>query len=433
MSVSKVASDEMDYQRIVTTPATEFPVQRIVIPSSSNTMAPGGSVVFEYNEKTGNSNTIINALMLKYRIQNTTSSGSTITIPIWGIWGLIEQLKLYVNGVLIKTWDQRILRYIYMSNLTDHGSIRNFLNNRIGTANIANLANLTDARTLTSGSISPYYVSNFREVLDSFFKFRAVSFFDKIQIEIQMISDTSAVSTARCLGIGATGSALSDIVVRDLQLILDLSPYPSNVNILTNSFKSEILLNYPYRVAVPVTANSAGTYILNLNTQFPPLNCINRLYLWWHNSALGSGLTSANSFAIFNCSYFTKIIVKRNGVQQFILEDSEIYNEPVRYEKNRGINLYDSFYTSSQYLTNAPTLFVNLSKDKLPYSRESSTSLTQNASGISNQLSNGLWTVEISYDLTSAPTYLDTLNLMIESAQIVCLYANNKKLPTITY
>ena len=432
MSIKKIGNDETNFSVVIGTDA-KFPMQRIVYPNTSSAIYAGQSCVFTYSERQPDPNSVINAISLKYRLENTAANTSTLNIPIWGIWAFIETLKIRVNDTLVKQWDQRTLKHVFMSKIVNFGSIREFLNNRIGTANIPNLTSLTDTRSLVGGTISPYYTSNLNEVFENFFKFRHVTFFDKLEIEFTLINDVSTHLTSKALSVGLTNSDIDSLKFRDLQLVIDISPFHTSSNILTNSFKSEFILSYPYLRNYSVTPNSVSTKIINLNTDFTPVNSIQKIFLWFDNTAISGALTTLNNFSVYVCTYFTQIVVKRNGVQQFILQDSEIYNEVVRWQRNHNIKVFDSFYTSTSYVNNAPTLFINLSKDRSQFALESASSSVQKLTGISNNLENGLWTVEISYDLSTAPAYLDQLNIMLESSQLVCLYGDRRKLPEVRY
>lgn len=433
-SINVHSGDETNFSSIVTTDA-KFPQQRIVYPSTSSAILPGQSCVFTWQEKPENPNTIINAMFIKYRIENTAANTSTLYIPIWGLWGLIETMKLRINDVLIKQWDGRILNELFMSKLINYGSVKEFLNRITSTANILNSSTLADNRAIVGGTISPYYSSNLSELFDNFFRFRHVSFFNKVEIEFTLVNGSLPNSVlSKCIGIGTSGSSFNDLKVRDLQLVIDYSPFPNNTNLLSNSFKSELVLTYPYIKTYPVTANSTGTLIVNLNTDFVPVNSIQKIFLYFTNSNISGALTTANNYSVFVSSYISQIVLKRNGVQQFILQDSEIYNECIRWQRNHGIKPFDSYYTSTQFITNANTLFVNTSRDRSQFPLESASASIGKYTGISNALNvDGLWTLEISYDLTSAASYLDQLNVMLETSQLVCLYSDPRKQPVISY
>jgi hypothetical protein len=356
-------------------------------------------------------------------------------IPVSSIWGLISLIKIRINDILILQYDnpREILKDIYYTKIaTNFDSIKKFLNARVSTANISSLTAIDNTRTLVSGATTPYYCVSLGQVFDTLFRYRHFHFFKKIEVEFQMMSNVSTSTSALGLSIGVSGSSLSDLQINNLQMVLDIAQFKQSVPLILNSNCTNIGVNYFFKKIYPVTVNTSGTQKINFYTDFPPISVINKVFLYWTNSGVIGTLTSANAYQIYNTSYFTTIELQRNGTRQFILEDSEIYNHCITHQRSRGLKPEDSFYTNGDYLTKLPGLYISLERDKASLNHESSSAVNQVSTGIANSTTNGLWVMNISYDLTTAPNYLDSLVVLLSTTRIVTLYSGNKN-PEVSY
>lgn len=433
--INQSGSDEIGYAKIITSNNAFIPKQLIVTPTNQEIKA-GQICVIQYKQKAEHPNSLLVDAALKYRLENINASGSTLLIPTSGIWSLIRYLKIKSKSTIILQYDiDGILEDIYYSKLvTNFNSIKQFLNARSATANITALTDLDNTRTLASTNISPFYRSSFREVLDSLFRYRHMSFFEDIEIEFQMLDNISATAIQKAIGVGATGSSISDLKIRDIQLVLDISQFKESVPLLISSGRSDIDVNYFFKNNYPITANSAGTQIINFNKDFPPISVMNKAFIFFTNTTGSVGtLNSTNSYQIYNNSYITQLELTRDTVRIKVLNDSEIYDDCIADGRRRGRNYDDAFYTSNSFLTKAPTLYFSFDRSKSSVPLESSSSLNQLSTGISNNNANGLFLLNVSYDLTSAPTYLNQMTVLLSTSRIVSLFSNYNSKPEVSY
>jgi len=418
------SGDETGHVVSVSTKAL-CPIQRSIIPNTPSETAGGQVSVFTFGERLEYKNSIINSVHLKYKIQNLGSVN--IQVPITGIWGLLEYLKIREKGIEILNYDQKLCREIFMSGINGCASVKEFLNKITGTANINNLSTLVDTRTVAPNVTSPYYFSDFNEICN-IFKFRHASFLDNVEIEFALLNPSLSNNIlTKSLGITAGGS-FNDIRVTNLELIFEISPFPDNVSVLNNSYKSDILIPHVFKKTFTVTPNSTNFKSINFGVDFPPLSNIDKLYLYFDNSTVQSPVNNHN---IFVSSYITKIILKKNGQEVNKLEDSQVYSQTMKYNRNHGTRNTDGPYTSTAWITNAPTLCYNLSRDRTPYVTDGTSQQIQKFTGISNDRSGPTWELEIYYDLSTGPAYLDQLQILLFAQKSLCLYSDRNKVPHI--
>jgi hypothetical protein len=438
--LEKVLTDETGYSTILSSKAQQW-AQQIIFPTSGQTLTAGQTCNISYNQSPEYPNSMISDFCLKFRLQNNGGAGSTLSIPTSSLWSLISLFKIYFDDTLLFQYqDPRILEEIYYTKaVTNHNSLRSFLNSRVSTANIPSIASISDTRPLNgdstnNGHITPYYVCSLNHVFDNLFKYRHCNFFKKITIEFSMLSGSNLTDVYKAIGVGATGSAFTDLQIRDIQLVVDLSQYKSGVPLLISGTTTNIPLNYFYRKTYGVSANTSGSITIDFFNDFSPISVINLVWLYWSNSAVTGALNSTNAYQIYNNSYITSIEVLRNQQRVFILHDAQVYQFAVNYLRQRAnSNLIDSFYTSTDYLTKIPSLFVSLQRDLSQFPESTATTNNHVSTGINNDLKNGRYQMVVTYDLSSAPAYLDQLVVLLSTTRIITLHQNGMKSPEISY
>lgn len=419
------SSDELGTSHTLVSKAKPM-VQRIIPPSTSQTVQLGQSIIFEVKEQDFQNMILVDAAV-KYKVQNN-GSATAFLIPTGGIWNLVEFLKLRIDGHLVLQIDQRMLKHYFVKDAAHAESVQTFLSERLGSCNVASLNNIGNQRSLANNTSSPFYCSSFTEVIGSLLANRHVRFFNTLQIEMQLFSPADEYSSSKQMGFTA-GANLSLLRVTDLQLVLNYSVYPDNCPVVQSSI-STVHVPYLQLAKYPITIGT-GQVRVNLHQDFSPWSVISKMYFYITNSSNNGTYATASSAKVYVNNYITAVEVQNNGVRQLLLEGMELTKNQWSYNARNGVRQRDTVYNSSDLQLSCPSQFVSFERDFLGVNTKGTSTQLSKMTGVSNDLSNGSWVVLISYDTTGADAALTTMECIIESSRLIKFFGN-KKAPEIS-